>query len=179
MLPVVALTVVGGVVRFVGLGSQSFWIDEIITAELVAKPFTEMLRAIPDADRRHRSPASSPGSGRRPSAPTGRGCAPSPRLPVIVAWLPFALVIGAALGAKRAGALGLVAASALVVWSLGVLAHHQTTPTLQRDDWRQVADAPGAPDGQIVLLSPSRQIALSSTASPTRASSAVGRSRRS
>lgn len=78
---------------------------------------------------------------------------------VIVAWLPLAVVLGAALGARRAGALGLAAASALVVWSFGVLVHNQTTPTLQRDDWRLVAEALGEPAGQIVLLSPSWQIA--------------------
>lgn len=78
---------------------------------------------------------------------------------VILAWLPFAIVLGAALGARRAGAAGLVAASGLVIWSFAVVVQNATTPTLQRDDWRQVSGALGAPAGQIVILSPSWQIA--------------------
>ena len=78
---------------------------------------------------------------------------------VIVAWLPLAVVLGAALGARRAGGLGIAAASVLAVMSLVVVVHIATTPRLQRDDWQLVADALGASDGQVVLLSPSWQIA--------------------
>jgi 4-amino-4-deoxy-L-arabinose transferase-like glycosyltransferase len=78
---------------------------------------------------------------------------------VIVAWLPLAIVLGAALGARRAGMLGIVAASILTASSLAVVVHIATTPRLQRDDWQLVSRALGAPDGQVVLLSPSWQIA--------------------
>lgn len=78
---------------------------------------------------------------------------------VIVAWLPLAIVLGAALGARRAGALGIVAAAILTASSLAVVLHIATTPRLQRDDWELVSKALGVPDGQVVLLSPSWQIA--------------------
>ena len=78
---------------------------------------------------------------------------------VIVAWLPLAVVLGAALGAQRAGTLGVVAASILAAASFAVVVHVATTPRLQRDDWELVSQALGAPDGQVVLLSPSWQIA--------------------
>jgi mannosyltransferase len=78
---------------------------------------------------------------------------------VIVAWLPLAVVLGAALGAQRAGALGIVAASILTASSFAVVVHIATSPRLQRDDWQLVSEALGAPDGQVVLLSPSWQVA--------------------
>lgn len=78
---------------------------------------------------------------------------------VIVAWLPLAVVLAAALGARRAGAVGLLAASALTVWSFAVVVQTATTPRLQRDDWRLISHALGRSEGQIVLLSPSWQIA--------------------
>jgi uncharacterized membrane protein len=78
---------------------------------------------------------------------------------VIVAWLPLAIVLGAALGAQRAGALGIAAAAVLAASSLAVVVHIATTPRLQRDDWRLVSQALGAPDAQVVFLSPSWQIA--------------------
>ena len=78
---------------------------------------------------------------------------------VIVAWLPLAVVVGAALGARRAGGVGLVAASALVAWSFAVVVHDATAPERQRDDWRLVTAALDGPAGQVVVLSPSWEIA--------------------
>lgn len=78
---------------------------------------------------------------------------------VIVAWLPLAIVLGAALGARRAGAVGVAAASVLVVWSFAVVVHDAATPERQRDDWRLVSEALDASASQLVLLSPSWQIA--------------------
>lgn len=78
---------------------------------------------------------------------------------VVVAWLPLAVVVGAALGARRAGRVGVAAACALAVWSFAVVVHNARTPERQRDDWRLVAAALGAPAGQVVLLSPSWEIA--------------------
>lgn len=78
---------------------------------------------------------------------------------VIVAWLPLTVVVGAALGARRAGRVGLLAASLLVVWSLAEVVHDTTTPGRQRDDWRLVTAGLDGPAGQVVLLSPSWEIA--------------------
>ena len=44
---VVALTVVGAVVRFATLDQQSFWLDELVTVSLVRGGFADMLSAIP------------------------------------------------------------------------------------------------------------------------------------
>jgi hypothetical protein len=78
---------------------------------------------------------------------------------VVVAWLPLAVVVGAALGAQRAGRTGAITAVALATMSLAVVVHNQTTSERQRDDWRLVAQALGTHEGQVVLLSPSWQIA--------------------
>jgi hypothetical protein len=78
---------------------------------------------------------------------------------VMVAWLPLAVVPAAALGAQRAGRVGILAACALFAWSLAVVVHDATTPERQRDDWRLVSEALGEPAGQVVVLSPSWQIA--------------------
>jgi mannosyltransferase len=78
---------------------------------------------------------------------------------VVVAWLPLAVVVGTALGAQRAGRTGVLTAVALATMSFAVVVHNQTTPERQRDDWRLVAQALGNHSGQVVLLSPSWQIA--------------------
>jgi len=78
---------------------------------------------------------------------------------VVVAWLPLAVVIGAALGARRAGLGGILAASALVAWSFAVVVQDASDPERQRDDWRLVTAALDGPAGQVVLLSPSWEIA--------------------
>src|SRR5262249_17964263 len=52
-----------------------------------------------------------------------------------------------------------VAAVALATMSFAVVVHNQTTPGRQRDDWRLVARALGKRQEQVVLLSPSWQIA--------------------
>ena len=78
---------------------------------------------------------------------------------LVVAWLPLIVAVGAALGARRVGRPGLVAAGVLAVWSLAVVVLNASTPELQRDDWRLVTRSLGEPRGQIVLLSPSWQLA--------------------
>jgi mannosyltransferase len=78
---------------------------------------------------------------------------------VIVAWLPLTIVLGAALGARRAGVVGILAASILTASSFAVVVHTLTTPRQQRDDWRLVSHALGRSEGQVVLLSPSWQMA--------------------
>jgi mannosyltransferase len=44
------LTVVAAAVRFAALGHQSFWVDETVTAKLLAKSFPGMLAALPDSE---------------------------------------------------------------------------------------------------------------------------------
>jgi 4-amino-4-deoxy-L-arabinose transferase-like glycosyltransferase len=45
-----ALLALAAVVRFAGIGSQSFWLDEVVTAELVNKPFGDLLSTIPHSE---------------------------------------------------------------------------------------------------------------------------------
>jgi hypothetical protein len=45
-----AITAVAAAVRFVGLGRQSFWVDETVTANLLSKSFTDMLAALPHSE---------------------------------------------------------------------------------------------------------------------------------
>jgi uncharacterized membrane protein len=45
-----ALLALAAVVRFAGIGSQSLWLDEVVTAELVNKPFGDMLSTIPHSE---------------------------------------------------------------------------------------------------------------------------------
>ena len=79
---------------------------------------------------------------------------------VIVAWLPLAVVVGAALGAQRAGGVGLVAASALVASSFAVVVHDATDAERQRDDWRARHGGAGrSRRARSCVLSPSWQIA--------------------
>jgi hypothetical protein len=61
----------------------------------------------------------------------------------IGAWIPMAVVLGAGLGARRAGALGIALAAGLCALSLACVIAVFTTPEYQRDDWRGVADALG------------------------------------
>jgi mannosyltransferase len=37
-------------VRFAGIGSQSFWLDEVVTWDLVQRPFGDMLSTIPHSE---------------------------------------------------------------------------------------------------------------------------------
>jgi mannosyltransferase len=41
---------VAAVVRFAGIGSQSFWLDEIVTWELLQRPFGDMLGTVPHSE---------------------------------------------------------------------------------------------------------------------------------
>jgi mannosyltransferase len=45
-----AILVVAALVRFWGIGSQSFWFDEVVTAQLVQEPFGHMLSTIPNSE---------------------------------------------------------------------------------------------------------------------------------
>jgi mannosyltransferase len=45
-----AITALAAAVRFIALGRQSFWVDETVTADLLSKPFTRMLGALPHSE---------------------------------------------------------------------------------------------------------------------------------
>jgi hypothetical protein len=47
---VAVLTVVAAVTRFPGLGHQSYWYDETVTVQLLSKPFTGMVSALPHSE---------------------------------------------------------------------------------------------------------------------------------
>jgi mannosyltransferase len=77
---------------------------------------------------------------------------------LLPAWLPLCIVVAAALGARRAGALaaiGLVAVCAVLIdFDLRV----QTTANWQRDDWRGVADTLGvAHQDRVLVVAPGWQ----------------------
>jgi mannosyltransferase len=45
-----ALLAVAAAVRFIGIGAQSLWLDEVVTFELVSLPFGDTLSTIPDSE---------------------------------------------------------------------------------------------------------------------------------
>ena len=49
-LALAGLLLVAALVRFAGIGAQSFWLDEVVTAELVSKTFGAMLATIPHSE---------------------------------------------------------------------------------------------------------------------------------
>ncbi|MGA9633947.1 MAG: glycosyltransferase family 39 protein [Solirubrobacterales bacterium] len=74
---------------------------------------------------------------------------------MIMALLPLALVVAIGLGARRAGKVGLVAAGGLCALGVAVVIAVDVTPVLQRDDWRDAADAiDGSPVERALLVNP-------------------------
>jgi mannosyltransferase len=74
---------------------------------------------------------------------------------LIVALLPFAVVVGAGFGAARAGRLGTGLAAGLVVLSLGIVVATASEPKFQRETWREAAEALGVPeDDRVVVVTP-------------------------
>ena len=47
LLPVVALTILGAALRFPTLDRQSFWLDELVTASLLDRGLTDVVREVP------------------------------------------------------------------------------------------------------------------------------------
>lgn len=72
---------------------------------------------------------------------------------VIANWVPFAVLIGCALGAARAGRCGALLGSGLCAISLAVIVAINLIPVYQRDDWRSVARALTNPSTARVLVS--------------------------
>lgn len=60
---------------------------------------------------------------------------------VLVAWAPLALAVAAGFGARRVGRAGVIAAVVLAVLSASTVLFVATSESLQRDNWRGVADA--------------------------------------
>lgn len=74
---------------------------------------------------------------------------------VLAAALPLAVLLGAGLGAARAGYLGAAAAGGLVAISLAVVALTAWEPKYHRDDWRSAARAAGpATTPRVVAATP-------------------------
>jgi hypothetical protein len=67
---------------------------------------------------------------------------------VLVAWPPLAVGVAAGFGARRAGRAGVAAAVVLALVSASTVAFVAAKETLQRDDWRGVAQA--LDEGEIV-----------------------------
>jgi uncharacterized membrane protein len=44
------LLALAAAVRFIGIGSQSFWLDEVVTWELLQKPFGDLLSTVPHSE---------------------------------------------------------------------------------------------------------------------------------
>jgi len=78
---------------------------------------------------------------------------------VLGAWVPLAVLVGCGLAARRAGVLGAVGLAAILVWSGAVYVDIATSPELQRDDWRAVADALPDDDRTLVVVYPAYQSA--------------------
>ena len=78
---------------------------------------------------------------------------------VLGAWVPLAVFIACGLAARRAGVAGAVCLAVLLAWSIVVYVDIATSPELQRDDWRSVADALRDVDGAMVVLYPAFQSA--------------------
>ena len=72
---------------------------------------------------------------------------------VIATWVPFAVLIGCALGAARGGRWGALLGSGLCALSLAVIAAINLLPAYQRDDWRSAARALANPPAARVLVS--------------------------
>jgi mannosyltransferase len=75
---------------------------------------------------------------------------------LIVAWVPLALVVSIAATAERSRRAGAVLAAGLFALFAAGTAALDTRPDLQREDWRAVARALGAPTGRRALIVPAQ-----------------------
>jgi len=71
---------------------------------------------------------------------------------LLPALIPLAAIGAAGVAAPRAGRLGVGVGAALVVYLLAFCVYADFRPALQRDDWRSVADAIGAPRRSRAIL---------------------------
>jgi MFS family permease len=70
-------------------------------------------------------------------------------------WIPFVIALGAVLGTREAGGVGVAAAAAVSVIGVGLTIWTALTPEVQRPDWRQLASELGPPDGDRLVISES------------------------
>jgi mannosyltransferase len=70
---------------------------------------------------------------------------------VLGAWVPLAVFVAGGLAARKAGRLGAVGLAALVCWSVAVDLDVATSPELQRDDWREVAELTEGDSSAVVV----------------------------
>jgi uncharacterized membrane protein len=114
---VVALTVLGGVLRFATLDRQSFWLDELVTVRLLRRGFTAMLGEIPTSEA---TPYVYYVVGWAWTHVFGLGEAGVRSLSALAgtATIPVAYAAGAALVSRRSGliAAALVAVNPFLVW---------------------------------------------------------------
>jgi mannosyltransferase len=75
---------------------------------------------------------------------------------LLAALVPAAVALAIPLGARRAGAMGLLGASALCAVSLAAVATELTSPAVRKIDWRGAAQALGSPMQARVVVSTSR-----------------------
>lgn len=73
---------------------------------------------------------------------------------LLPAWLPLAVFLGAGLATRRTGVVGLAAISALCAASLWLVIQIDVDRSLQRDDWRALADASKTTCETVVVVSP-------------------------
>jgi mannosyltransferase len=79
---------------------------------------------------------------------------------LILAWIPLALLVGIAATADWSSRAGAVLAAGLLALFAAGTAAIDTRPDLQREDWRSVARALGAPAGRRALIVPAQGRAL-------------------
>jgi uncharacterized membrane protein len=87
------LIAVAAVARFVGIGAQSFWLDEIVTVQVLDESFGEMLGVIPDSES-------------------------TPYLYYVLAWV-WADVVGSGEAALRALSAAFGVATVAATWAAG------------------------------------------------------------
>ena len=78
---------------------------------------------------------------------------------VLGAWVPLAVFVAGGLAARRAGVLGIACLVAVLCWSVVVYIDIATSPELQRDDWRAVAEALPEDESAVVVVYPAYQSA--------------------
>jgi mannosyltransferase len=71
---------------------------------------------------------------------------------LIAVWTPFAVVLAAGFGARRAGVAAPLMAAGLCALSLATVIAVDARPEFQRDDWRGVAEALGEPTGERAIV---------------------------
>ena len=117
ILALFAIVAVGAALRFVALGHQSFWFDEVVTVSLVRKSLGGMLSALPGSESAPPTYYTMAWLWSRAFG-TGEFALRSFSALVGTMTIPVAYLAGVALVSRRTGLLvaGLAATSPLLVW---------------------------------------------------------------